>query len=610
MKKINQISLFAALQFLCLGIYSQDSLQLEISKVVVSERNFSEHSEGYFTKKIEDSLIQHYPFMTTDLLRQNTNIYFKENGYGMVSSPSFRGTNASHTAVVWNGLNINSQLNGQTDFFTITPADFNSIQIRRGGGSVHYGSGAIGGTIHLNNDLKFNKQFQNKLTFGYGAFDTKSLQFRQNNSNGAWSYNIQASHISSENDYPISGIDQNNENGQFKKTSINANAGILNGKDQEIKLYHRSFLGNRNLSSSLVAPGRSKYEDEQHQSQIVYDILHKKSTSQLRLAHLYEQFKYFENKGNPQHSAGEVRTLLAKYNYEINFSECSGLQSFIQYNNLRGDGSDLENPQRNELAVSSTFQYVPLETTSGQISIRKDFTENFETPLVIAINGKHAMNDQFALKVNASRNMKLPTFNDLFWNPGGNAELLPEQSLQVDVGTVLELDNVNIEMHAFQIETKNMIRWLPSSNQLWSPVNEDSVTGKGVEADLQWKEEISSGILESDFGFSHTISKNDETGEKLIYTPKNRFTASLNYKKGIFQALYQQFYTGSVSYTGGELDGYSIANASIGLNQNISKTFTLGINVMINNLYNTYYENVVFRPMPGRNLQSQLSIKF
>ena len=83
----------------------------------------------------------------------------------MVSSPSFRGTTAQQTAVVWNGININSQLLGQTDFNTVSTRGYNSIAVKAGGGSVVYGSGAIGGTIHLNNDLKFKKTFKNRHIF-------------------------------------------------------------------------------------------------------------------------------------------------------------------------------------------------------------------------------------------------------------------------------------------------------------------------------------------------------------------------------------------------------------------------------------------------------------
>src|SRR5687767_7836804 len=43
-------------------------------------------------------------------------IYFKTYGNGQLSTIAFRGTSASHTAVLWNGMNINSPTLGQTDF--------------------------------------------------------------------------------------------------------------------------------------------------------------------------------------------------------------------------------------------------------------------------------------------------------------------------------------------------------------------------------------------------------------------------------------------------------------------------------------------------------------
>ena len=63
----------------------------------------------------------------------------------MVSSASFRGTNAQQTAVVWNGININSQLTGQTDFNTLIPGNYGDVVVRSGGGSVQYGVAQLGG---------------------------------------------------------------------------------------------------------------------------------------------------------------------------------------------------------------------------------------------------------------------------------------------------------------------------------------------------------------------------------------------------------------------------------------------------------------------------------
>ena len=83
----------------------------------------------------------------TQLLNFNSNIYFKESGAGMVSSPSFRGTTASQTVVLWNGININSQTTGQTDFNTINVRGFDQIKVKAGGGNVAEINSSVGGVF-------------------------------------------------------------------------------------------------------------------------------------------------------------------------------------------------------------------------------------------------------------------------------------------------------------------------------------------------------------------------------------------------------------------------------------------------------------------------------
>ena len=181
-----------------------DSIQ-QLDEVVLSDVKLKRYANGYKLTILGDSILRKNSTSLTDVLRFNSNIYFKESGYGMVSSPSFRGTNASQTAVIWNGININSQLNGQTDFNTISTSGFSSVNIRSGGGSVQYGSGSIGGTIHLNNKLAFYKHFENAVKLSYGSFNTKSISYSNDFGNIKWSGNFDVSYNASENDYKFLG---------------------------------------------------------------------------------------------------------------------------------------------------------------------------------------------------------------------------------------------------------------------------------------------------------------------------------------------------------------------------------------------------------------------
>ena len=129
----------------CQSVLAQTPAGILLQEVEISDKKLKNYSDSQNVQQLNDSIIRKSQPSLTNLLNFSTGIYFKENGLGMVSSPSFRGTTAQQTAVIWNGININSQLNGQTDFNTITTSDFNSISVRAGGGSSLYGTSAIGG---------------------------------------------------------------------------------------------------------------------------------------------------------------------------------------------------------------------------------------------------------------------------------------------------------------------------------------------------------------------------------------------------------------------------------------------------------------------------------
>ena len=124
----------------------------------------------------------------SELLRFQSAVYIKENGRGAVSSPSFRGTTASQTAFVWNGININSNFLGQGDVNNIPFGGFDQLIVKSGGGSVSYGSGAIGGSIHVNNNLDFNRGAHASLFSEAASFGTFNNLLKASYSNEKFSF--------------------------------------------------------------------------------------------------------------------------------------------------------------------------------------------------------------------------------------------------------------------------------------------------------------------------------------------------------------------------------------------------------------------------------------
>ncbi|WP_417875923.1 TonB-dependent receptor plug domain-containing protein [Winogradskyella sediminis] len=593
-----------------------DSVQ-HLDEVVLSDAKLKRYSKGYKLSILKDSLLQKNKASFTDLLRFNTNIYFKENGFGMVSSPSFRGTNASQTAVIWNGISINSQLTGQTDFNTINTTNFNSIAIRSGGGSVQYGSGAIGGSIHLNNTLSFKQHFDNTATLSYGSYETKNVSYLTSYSNEKFSVNVGLDYVDSENDYKYLNTDQSNENGAFQNGSINANLGYVLSSKDVLKLYHQTFIGEREFSGTVSSPSLAKYEDQNFRTMLEWSRFGTAIDSKLKIAHLQEHFKYFGNKNTDNFTFGKVNTYLVNYTADIDLLTDLKLKPIVSYNYYEGSGSSFNNPNRKEFSTTALLLYNPNEKWHYGLNIRQDVTSGFDSPLLFSFDVAYNVSNFYQLKLNGSKNYRVPTFNDLYWQPGGNLDLVPETSYQLDLGQELTYKNASLKVNTFYIKTSDLIQWKPSDSGLWSPENIAETQNYGAEATIAVTHKIKAHQFSLQGNYTYTVSEDLETAAQLIYVPYHKANINLAYAYKRASLFMQHLYTGEV-YTTPEnisgpfysVDAYQLTN--FGCNYQLLKTKKqqIGVSLKVNNLFNTVYENVAFRPMPDRNFNFQIQYKF
>ncbi|REE24944.1 iron complex outermembrane receptor protein [Winogradskyella pacifica] len=593
-----------------------DSIQ-RLDDVVLSDVKLKRYSHGYKVSVLSDSLLQKNRSSFTDLLRFNSNLYFKENGYGMVSSPSFRGTNASQTAVIWNGISINSQLTGQTDFNTINTTNFKNVVIRSGGGSVQYGSGAIGGSIHLNNTLSFSPHFDNTVTLSYGSYDTKNVSYLSSYANEKLSFNIGVNYIDSDNDYKYLNTDKRNTNGAYHNGSINANLGyILNDKDV-LKLYHQTFIGEREFSGTSSSSSLAKYDDQNFRTMVEWSHQGDQTFSKLKVAHLQEHFKYFGNKNTENYTFGKVNTYLINYTADIDILTDLKLKPIVSYNYYEGSGSSFDDPNRKEFSTTALLQYTPNNQWQYGLNLRQDITSGFESPLLFSFDVAYEVSDYYTLKLNGSKNYRVPTFNDLYWQPGGNLDLVPENSYQIDLGQEISYKSAQLNLNAFYIKTTDLIQWEPNTSGFWSPENIAKTQNYGVEASLDVSKKIKEHHLSLQFNYAYTVSEDLETNAQLIYVPYHKANFNLAYAYKRMSLFFQHLYNGEVYTTPENLSGrfysveaYQVSNLGVSYQLFKTKSQQIDVSLKVNNLFNTAYENVAFRPMPDRNFNFQIQYKF
>lgn len=97
--------LFFSFALISCTLHAQNDT-ISLQPLILNDAFLANHYKSQSIIALNDSIINQNPGQLTQLLQAETPIYFKENGRGMVSSPSFRGTLASHTAVVWNGMEL------------------------------------------------------------------------------------------------------------------------------------------------------------------------------------------------------------------------------------------------------------------------------------------------------------------------------------------------------------------------------------------------------------------------------------------------------------------------------------------------------------------------
>lgn len=608
-KKI--VSFFSMLWLVFVG-FGQQNNTIVLDEVILSDAKLLHFSNGVKVQVLKDSVLQRNGSSLTDVLRYNSSIYFKENGYGMVSSVSFRGTNASQTAVVWNGINLNSQLTGQTDFNTISPQGFNEIVVRSGGGSVQYGSGAIGGTILLNNVLDFSKHYESHLRIGYGSFETKKLNYVTSFGNKKIALGFGLNYNASENDYKYLGTDLINENGALENLNLNLDFGYTIADHHLIKFFHNSFFGDRDFSGTLTAPSNDNYKNSDSRSLVEWDNFRANKIARLKFAHLYEEYKYFANKERDDFSFGRTNTFIVNYDYKYSWDALI-LNGIVDVNSISAKGTSIESANRNTISGIFLVSHKLSDNFNYGVNIRKDFVNDYESPLLLSLDSEYQLTKHYAININASKNYRLPTFNDLYWIGAGNLDVEPETSFQLELGQALENESYKLKLNAFYIKSDELIQWRPNAEGIWSPINIADASQYGVELSLEANHSWGNNHVLWNNQYGYTKSVNNETNYQLTYVPEHNINSNLAYCYKKWSAQYQFLYTGIVYTTNDNsesLDDYIVNNMRLEYKLKLTTIAEIRLGFSVNNIFNKAYENVAFRPMPNRNYQLELLTKF
>ncbi len=592
-------------------ILSQNDPVQELDEIVLHGNFSPQLNSGYSLRVLPDSLLSSQFQSLGALLRKQENLYFRQNGFGMVSSLSLRGSSASQTGVYWNGIPINSALNGQTDFNALQAVSFSQVEVRRGGGSVLLGSGAVGGAINLADQVVFDEQLKGSVLMEAGSFDTYSLQFSGIWSKDDWYGKVALGGMNSVNDYDYPGTLLYNENGEISNRNLSAVFGHRINEEHMLAVHTSFFDNDRNLPRTLSVSSKARLSSLDSRVLGEWKYFGQRFSSSLKMAYLHEEYRYWSNREQPEaHSDGNSDRVLAKYDLTYYLHATMFIRSGIELEQASGNGSNIVDAERTDLTAYTLFHHEPLENLVYNASLRAGSSSAYSIPLIYSLDAKWTLSKVLGIRGAVSSNYRLPTFNDLYWQPGGNPDLLPESSFSAEGGLVLDTPTWKAGITGFYIQSKDLIVWQPSSPDFWQPQNVKQASNKGLELSLENSWTYGRHRTGLQVFYDLTRAEDDDSGNQLIYVPEHRASARVDHQWKRWQFQYYLQYTGEVYITTSNtqvLDDYWLSDIEA------SRSFLknrMRLLLQVNNLFDQNYQSVAYRPMPGRNYACTIKYNF
>lgn len=599
------------------SVWAQDNKSTAnvLDEIIITDLVSKNFQKSQNQLVLSDSIIREHQGNLTQLLQFKTPIFFKENGYGMVSSPSFRGTTAQQTAVLWNGIPVNSFLLGQTDFNSMVLKSYDAIQVTAGGSGVLQGSGAIGGAIALENYLVFKNRNQAEISIGYGSFSTYNASGRWQINTKKWSVDFSVNHLNSANDFDQPKKGWKNKNGAFYSNTLGTTLGYKLNENHTFSYYGSTFIDERNFALVSINQLPTKYQNTTFRNMLRWQYVKNQFESNLRLAHFYEEYKYFDRIPNLDYKQGKVSSVFAKWEGTYKINNTNKLASVVSFTKSEGNGHDsgISGASRANVEASILYANQLSEKLHVEAGAKIDYSTDYQTPFLYSAGLVYQPFYFYTVKARTSKNYRIPTFNDLYWQPGGNLNLKPEQSFQYEINQELKFKKLQLTAALYYNEIENLIQWIPTSSGYWGAQNTARNTIFGAEFNTSYSVNIKKHDLQFSGLYAYTHSKNPDTNTYQIYVPLHKATAGVNYmyhKKmgvGVDALIMGEVYTRTDNATAYNLDSYTLLNA--GAWYEFGKKTTYKISLSGKNLTNKMYQTVIERWLPGINYNIQLTIK-
>lgn len=546
--------------------------------------------------------------------------FFKEYGVSGSATISKRGADATQTQVLWNGLPINHPMLGMMDFNGVSTFGMDEMILIEGGNSAMYGSGSVGGTVVLNNQIHFNSPLKLRINAEANSLGNLQSGFQISKGNNRSYINLTSSWMDRANDFdffdPIK---------QAIRTSFNNHLTLQNIRlvaahalrSHQIKVISELGRVDRGLGflyGSNQALGQQS--DLQSRNLVQYDFHQKRFHFSQKAGFTSDRLIYSETENSGDTSIANMWFLQTEIYKQTQWGRALlGLDYQIQ----EGKSKYYESTTQRILPAIFSAWKGEVGKTAYLMNARYEFKEQVITG---GIGTQTPLTNGFSFKTDIHRSFRRPTLNDLYWQVSKRNNLTPEIGWGTEIGilwhqTMIPGLDVKVELTPFYRELNNPIIWLPQG-AFWAAQNLFFGRYAGVQifTQLSKKNGTVSWHIREHFEWVRSAVKVQKESDYLhqIFVPDIMSTTQLKVAlKWINLSVNWQKVGNRYTTTDNSsiLPFYqlfsletSFKSSIWGLLKNGHSQWSFGAH----NILNAQYQNMPGRPMPPRNIYLKLNI--
>ena len=627
---IRRVAFFFLLSLFVPKLQAQvpDTIQI-IDGVEILADKISVFSSGLKIEKIDSTTLSiRQGVSIATLLAEQSAVTVRSYSPGGIATLSLRGTNSSQSGVFWNGINLQQPNMGMTDLSRISTFDFSDVSLQSGGASALLGSGVIGGSLHLSNTMNFSSPLKASVLLSGGSAGKLGGAVKISAGNSRLAYTGSLSGDWNENNFwytTLSGDQERLEHALVKSASSIHQIDYLLNQKQKLTAAIWYQATDRQIPPTLTMTQSTQQQwDQAIRSSLQWTYSGEKQSFCIRSAFIDEK-EHYQNSDALIDAFYHLNTLQAELEYKRSLGKSFSIGSGASADVIRADVPYYEGIEyQPEGSVWAALAFAHQKSRiKSVLNLRQDFSKGYQIPFSPSFSAEIPVFKTVSANLAISKNFRVPTMNDKYWVPGGNPELKPEESLNMEAGLEFNFKSgdlvqskINIDYYNLLID--NLIQWVPVSSGIWTPQNVQKVWSHGVEISSKSDMKYAGfrGYFLLGYNYSPSVYKETTPDEienldnQLIYIPLHKVQETFYITKSSWYAMFSYSLTGKryvQSDNQKSLPSYSILDL-YGGNTFKTKKLSYRLQLELRNLFNTSYQSVLYYPEPGRSFSISLLI--